>query len=213
MKKDTIPVCREGVPFIGTLVFWALLTAILGMKWWAVGFGLLASFTLYFFRDPERVTPVEDDLVCAPADGRVIRVEEVKEGPFCQGSRVRLSIFMTIFNCHVNRSPVSGTVEGVRYQKGQFWPADHRKSFGQNEQNGVVIHTECGKIVEVVQVAGLIARRIVCWVEKGDELTKGQRIGLIRFGSRVDVYLPPDSHIYVKIGDRVRAGETIIARL
>lgn len=212
MKDIRIPVAKEGVPFIGTLVFWALIFAILGFKWGAALTGLLACFTLYFFRDPERVSPTGRDVICSPADGRIIRIEEVTSGPNVEGPMVQISIFMNIFNCHVNRSPVGGKVREISYRKGSFWPADHKKAFTKNEHNCLVLEDECGRLVEVVQVAGLIARRIVCWAEPGDELYLGDRIGLIRFGSRVDVYLPKDADISVKLGQKVFAGETIIAR-
>ena len=213
MKKDSIPVAREGVPFIGTFVFWAIITAILGLKWWALGLGGAACFTLYFFRDPERITPTGDRLIVAPADGRVIRVEEVAKGPLVESGRKRVSIFMTVFNCHVNRSPCQGIVRERKYTRGRFWPADHKRAFFENEQNALLFEMDCGSLIEVVQVAGLIARRIVCWAEPGDEMRMGERFGLIRFGSRVDVYLPPGARIEVKVGDRVSSGETVIARV
>lgn len=212
MKKDRIPVTREGVPFVGTFVFWAVLLAILGLKWYAIAAGVCACFTLYFFRDPERLIPEGDALVVSPADGRVIRIDGVDAGPLVKGPRKRISIFMTVFDCHVNRMPSKGVVRGIEYTKGSFWPADHRKAFQKNEQNALVLETECGRLIEVVQVAGLIARRIVCWAEPGDRFRQGQRFGLIRFGSRVDVYLPDDAGIEVAIGEKVCAGETIIAR-
>jgi len=171
----------------------------------------ITAFVLYFFRDPPRIVPTGQGLVISPADGRVIEVTDGDEGSL-QGSGVRrISIFMNVFNVHVNRSPVSGKVLKIAYRGGSFWPADKRRALVQNEQNSILIEAEDGWKITVVQVAGLIARRIVCWAEEGDVLTRGQRFGMIRFGSRLDVYVPNDFSIRVKKGDKVWAGQSILA--
>ncbi len=213
MKPAKIPVTREGVPFIGTLVFWSVIFALMDMRIMTMASGLLFCFCLYFFRDPERIIPKGDGLITAPADGKIIRLEEVGRSPHISGPMMKISIFMNVFNCHVNRSPIDGTVSDIVYKKGSFWPADHKKSFEKNEHNCILIKGADGPLIEVVQVAGLIARRIVCWAEVGDNLKRGKRLGMIRFGSRVDVYLPLDAHIVVSIGDKTYAGETVLARI
>ena len=181
MRKGNIGVAPEGLPFLFLLALTAL--AFAALRFWplALVFLVLTWFSGHFFRDPERVVPSEDDIAVSPADGRVIRVEP-KADPITGEVRPCISIFMNVFNVHVNRSPVAGRVEAIRY-----FPV-------------------------MVQVAGLIARRIVCRVEEGDTLARGERYGMIRFGSRVDLYLPPDYSAVVANGDVVAAGESILAR-
>ncbi len=168
---------------------------------------LLAAFFLWFFRDPTRRIPAGEGDLVSPADGKVTEADWI-ETP--QGSRLRLSIFLSVFNVHVNRSPVSGKVTQVNYKRGLFLNAMRADSNVLNEQNVVVIE-DGDYVVQVKQIAGLLARRIVCWVKPGDTLRKGQRIGLIKFGSRVDVLLPPHANLRVRKGDTVKGGSTVIA--
>lgn len=173
----------------------------------------LTLFTIYFFRNPERTIPEEDDAVIAPADGTVIYVGDVAEERCLQGPAVKVSIFMSVFNVHVNRIPASGKVVEMFYNKGSFLNASLDKASLQNEQAGMLIETASGKRLLVVQIAGLIARRIVTYPRVGDLLTRGQRYGLIRFGSRVDVYFPKEADVLACVGDRTVAGETILGYL
>ncbi len=213
MQRDTIPVAREGVPFFGFPALAAVVFALLGWKIAAVIALVITAFVLYFFRDPARVVPQGEGLVVAPADGRVIEVTEDATGALQEGPTLRISIFMNVFNCHVNRSPVAGEVRRIVYYPGRFHSADKSKALMYNEHNRLLLATEAGRLVTVVQVAGLIARRIVCWAEPGDRLELGQRFGMIRFGSRLDLYLPADAQVEVEPRQRVRAGETVVARL
>ena len=212
MKPDRIPVSKEGVPFIGTLAFFALLFALIGWNGFSLLSAFSSAFTLYFFRDPVRVSPSGEGIVCAPADGRVIKVYNCLKGPVVDRERKCISIFMNVFNCHVNRAPVSGVVREVSYKRGSFWPAYSDKALIKNEHSVLVMEDDKGRLIETVQVAGILARRIVCRAEPGDRLRIGERFGLIRFGSRLDVYLPPECSLEVSKGDRVYSGETIIAR-
>jgi len=169
----------------------------------AILFGL-ALFVAFFFRDPERTIPSDPDIIVAPADGRVVRIE-------LEGEDTRVSIFLSIFNVHINRSPIAGRVEGIQYRKGRFLAAfDHRASV-ENEQNTVEIEGE-GIRLECTQIAGLVARRIVCRTRVGDTLERGERFGLIRFGSRIDLFLPSGVEVGVRVGDRVRGGNSVIGR-
>ncbi len=212
MLQEQIPVAREGVPFIGLSAFVALICAILGWPVPAMAFLVLCAFILYFFRDPDRVVPHGKGLVVSPADGRVLEVTEVESAPLLAGRARRISVFMNVFNVHVNRSPVAGTVKDISYLPGTFLPADRHRAMVQNEQNAILMEDEHGNELTVVQVAGLIARRIVCRAEPGDWLRRGQRFGMIRFGSRLDCYIPLDFQVLVKAGDKTAAGETVLAR-
>lgn len=213
MIAPRIPVAYEGYPFIGFSAFSTVVFASLGMV--AATFVCLAitAFTLYFFRDPERVLPADENSIVSPADGRIILAEKVEDQQFTQGPAWKVSIFMNVFNVHVNRAPLAGTVERILYKPGKFHSADSKKGALENEYCATCITTEHGKRVAFVQIAGLIARRIVCWLEPGDTAVKGKRFGLIRFGSRVDLYLPVDAVLKIQPGDRVRAGESIIGFL
>jgi len=196
-------------------IFYALgLIVVALLLWWltrSIGVSaiplVLAVFFLWFFRDPSRRIPNEPGAVVSPADGKVTEAEWL-ETP--DGSRLRLSIFLNVFDVHVNRSPIEGTVKLVNYKTGLYLNAMRADSNVLNEQNVVVIENEnCS--VQVKQIAGLLARRIVCWVKPGDTLQRGQRFGLIKFGSRVDVLMPADANLRVKSGDRVKGGSTILA--
>ena len=199
---------RDGIYYaVGLVVVSYILFRLTGSSWIAAIPVLLALFFLWFFRDPPRRIPGNANEFVSPADGKVTEADWI-ETP--QGSRLRLSIFLNGFDVHVNRTPISGTVTQVNYKKGMFLNAMRADSNVLNEQNVVVI--EDGEYsVQVKQIAGLLARRIVCWVKPGDVLQKGQRFGLIKFGSRVDILLPPHANLRVQKGDRVRGGSSVIA--
>jgi phosphatidylserine decarboxylase len=214
IRAQLVPIHREGYPFIGAF---ALLSIMLFLLWSPLGWlGTLATlWCAYFFRDPPRVTPLADGLVVAPADGRISQVTsavppaELALGP---AALVRVSIFMSVFDCHVNRSPIGGRIERMAYKAGKFLNADLDKASEDNERNCLVVAGAHGR-VGVVQIAGLIARRIVPFVREGEGIAAGGRIGMIRFGSRVDVYLPPGVPPLVSPGQTAIAGETVIADL
>lgn len=213
IRSIFVPIRREGFPFIAILAF---VTLFFGWFWSPIFWvGLMATtWCTYFFRDPKRITPVASDLVVSPADGRVVAVAvgmAPRELGLGEQTRRRVSIFMSIFDCHVNRAPLAGKVERIVYTPGKFLNADLDKASEDNERNGVILETEHGP-VGVVQIAGLVARRIACFVKEGDTLSTGERIGLIRFGSRVDVYLPLGANIVVSEGQIAIAGETVLAR-
>jgi len=213
MKNHNQPVAVEGYPFIGLFAFVTLVLALLGWGFLTFLCLCLTLFTVYFFRNPERVVPSQADAVVAPADGKVIFVGKVNEERCFHGEAVKVSIFMSVFNVHVNRAPFTGKVVDMFYNKGQFLNASLDKASLANEQGGIVLEAANGKRLLFVQIAGLIARRIVTYPVVGDLLNKGERYGLIRFGSRVDVYFPADAEITVRLGDRTVAGETIIGTL
>lgn len=213
MLKPQIPVAKEGYPFIGFMAFITLVFALLSYDWLVWPCLVLTVFVLSFFRDPERFVPPEEDTMVSPADGKVIIAEKVTDDTFTEGEAFKISIFMNVFNVHVNRAPMGGTVEKILYRPGKFYSADSERGALQNEYCGTVLRTASGKKIAFVQIAGLIARRIICWLEPGDSIIKGRRFGLIRFGSRVDLYLPVDSEIRVQVGQKVRSGETPIATL
>ncbi len=212
MHSRRIPVSKEGVPFIGIAVLIAVVFALL--KWFVIAavFFVIAAFVLFFFRDPERIIPSGSGLVVSPADGRVIDVAEDNRDSLDGKDVRRISIFMSILNVHVNRIPITGQVRQISYQPGSFWPADRKRALLENERNALLILGEDEMELTVVQVAGIIARRISCWVKVGDNVKIGERFGLIRFGSRLDVYVPKNVSVLVKRGDRARAGQTILAR-
>lgn len=211
MRKPAIPFAPEGCPIVAFAGFSTLIFAIL--DWWiaALVFWLLTLFSLNFFRDPERVPPSEANIAASPADGKIVLVEEVND-PFDNAPRRRISVFMNVFSVHVNRAPVGCMVEAIRYIPGAFLNASLDKASEKNERCQWRLKDQNGQYWTMVQIAGLIARRIVCRAEPGDHLTRGERLGMIRFGSRVDLYLPAGYEPAVKIGDKVYAGETIIAR-
>jgi phosphatidylserine decarboxylase len=213
MLNPQVPVAREGYPFVGFAALCAVSSACLGFTWLTLLLLTATAFILYFFRDPERFTPEDPHLLVSPADGRVIMVDKVEDHLFTGAEAWKVSIFMNVFNVHVNRIPFSGRVTKILYKPGRFYSADSVKGGLENEYCAAIIQTDQEKSIAVVQVAGLIARRIVCWLENGDDVTTGKRFGLIRFGSRVDLYLPAETAIMVNNGDRVRAGETPIGHL
>jgi len=175
---------------------------------------VIALFCLYFFRNPQRRTPQETGAVIAPADGKVIQVDpSFYEARFLGTSMKKVSIFMSLFDVHVNRFPVSGVVRRISYHPGRFFSANRNKASRENEQNALFLETPSGQNILMIQIAGVVARRIVCWAEEGDRVVAGNRFGLIRFGSRVDIFLSPQSRLVVRPGDRVRAGETVVGYL
>ncbi len=213
IKRAHVPVAREGIPYIAAAMFTTLVAAILG--WEVLTVVLLAATLLigHFFRDPERVLVVGEQDVVSPADGKVIAVRKVEQVRFTGRPGLEISIFMSVLDVHVNRVPVAGTVLGLFYRKGRFLAANHAEASEKNEQNWLHIQTESGSDVVITQVAGLIARRIVCWPGTGDRVLRGERFGMIRFGSRVDIYVPDGSEVLVSKGQHVYAGETVLCRL
>jgi phosphatidylserine decarboxylase len=214
IRAQLVPIHREGYPFIGVF---ALAAVVLFLLWPPLGtIGALATlWVVYFFRDPPRVTPVADGLVVAPADGRISQITRaVPPAELALGAvpLPRISIFMSVFDCHVNRSPVTGRIERMVYRAGKFLNADLDKASEDNERNALVIDA-AGRRIGVVQIAGLVARRIVPFVRQGDAIGAGERIGMIRFGSRVDVYLPDDAKLRVGQDQIAVAGETVLAEL
>jgi len=213
MNDNTLPVAREGLPFIGLFAFVTLVFALLGWSFFTVLFLALTLFTVYFFRDPQRYSDAPENTVLAPADGKIVFVGDVHEDRYLKGEAVKVSIFMSVFNVHVNRVPFSGMVETTFYNKGSFLNAELDKASLENEQAGIGLKTDDGKQILFVQIAGLIARRIVSYPKIGERLERGLRYGLIRFGSRVDVYLPKGTDLQVHLGDRTIAGETVLGTL
>ena len=212
MKNYPHPIiAREGWPFLAISMALAV-AATIWCALWSIPLWIIFVFVLQFFRDPAREIPQQEGIVLSPADGRVIKVERTQD-PYGQREAILVSVFMNVFNVHSNRSPVDGTVQKVQYFPGKFVNADLDKASTDNERNAVVLTTNDGQTVTFVQVAGLIARRILCYIKVGDVLTRGQRYGFIRFGSRVDVYLPLTATVKVTIGDKVSATTTILAKL
>lgn len=210
---------REGLVFIviaTVIATGAFGLALVRRSWvlWLVAFvcTLLALWVAYFFRDPERTGDRGKDIVVAPADGKIVMITDVDEPAFIKGRAKRISIFMNVFNVHVNRYPVDGTVRYLHYNPGKFLNAATEKSSLENEQMSVGIESEERKIL-VRQIAGLIARRIVTYSKDGEQVKQGERMGMIRFGSRVDVFFPTDAEIFAKVGDLTTAGTTVLARL
>jgi phosphatidylserine decarboxylase len=204
-------IAREGWPFlIVSLLVAGALTPKIG--WWSVPLWVIALFVLQFFRDPARVAPSEANAVLSPADGRVVVVEKALD-PYRNQEALKISVFMNVFNVHSNRSPVAGVVEKVEYHSGSFLNASLSKASLENERNAVLLKTPNGTGITFVQIAGLVARRILCYTRAGASLTPGQRYGFIRFGSRVDVYLPLSARPRVAIGDKVYATSSVLATL
>jgi phosphatidylserine decarboxylase len=204
-------IAREGWPFlIASLLVAIGVTWCCG--WWSLPFWIVYFFILQFFRDPPREIPQGEGLVLCPADGKVIVVGKTMD-PYRNVEALKISIFMNVFNVHSQRAPVDAVVKEVRYSKGLFVNAAFDKASSDNERNALILRMDNGTEISCVQVAGLIARRILCYVKAGDRLARGQRYGFIRFGSRVDVYLPPDSQPKVAIGDSIKASATVIAEL
>jgi len=210
MKQNHWPIAIEGLPFLIPMVLLTVLLGILGWKVW-MSLGILFSlFIAYFFRNPKREIPNLQNIVLSPADGRVIHVGECEEDRFLKEKALKVSIFMSLFDVHLNRAPVSGKVLERNYLPGQFLVASVEKSSLLNEQNAMILETEDRFKILLIQIAGFVARRIVCYAKAGDLLRKGEIFGLIRFGSRVDLYLPPEVKPIVRVGQHVKGGESII---
>jgi phosphatidylserine decarboxylase len=214
IRSQLVPISPEGYPFIGAF---ALASLFLFWLWTPLGWigTVLTVWCVFFFRDPPRVTPIRDGIVVAPADGRISMVTSAApphELGLGDTLLPRVSIFMSVFDCHINRSPATGRVEKILYQPGKFFNADLDKASLDNERNSLVIATSSARIA-VVQIAGLVARRIVCFVREGQPLSAGERFGMIRFGSRLDVYLPEGVVPHVAVGQMAIAGETVLADL
>ena len=215
MNSETrnFPIAKEGMIFILPLGVLSFLLWVFRLPILAGFCTFLALFVIYFFRDPERGVPPGDKAVLSPADGKVIQVQPCVEERFIQGPAIKISVFMSLFNVHVNRHPLSGRIADCAYSPGKFLRADLDRASAANEQNTLLVETAEGVRLMVVQIAGLIARRIVCWVKKGDSVVRGQRFGLIRFGSRLDIYLPQNIQLQVRLGQRAIGGQTILGYL
>lgn len=211
MRKPYISITAEGYHCIFITTLCTLIFAILGWALLSLVFLVLTIFSCHFFRDPERVVPAAKDIAICPADGKIIRIDTMPD-PFNGESCQRISIFMNVFNVHVNRMPVSGTVKQIAYIPGRFLNANFDKAATDNERCAYAIEDNSGKTWYMVQIAGLVARRIICRIDEGENLQRGDRFGMIKFGSRVDMYLPEGYEPAVKIGDVVMAGSTVLAK-
>jgi len=205
-------IAKEGWPFLAISVAASLAVGWFAGWWWSVPLWIAALFVLQFFRDPPREVPADPRAVVSPADGRIVVVGKARD-PYRDCDALKISVFMNVFNVHSNRSPVDGVVGKVEYHAGSFFNAALDKASLENERNALLMTTRSGQEITCVQVAGLIARRILCYVGAGADLLRGQRYGFIRFGSRVDLYLPLDAEPRASIGDKVYASETVLARL
>ncbi len=208
-------IAREGLPFIFIGFVFTLILIWIAVKWdnWptfalSVVFGILTLFTTFFFRDPERSIELQPNMLVAPADGKIIEIDTIPNHPFVGGETIQVSIFLSVFDVHVNRIPANGTIDYVNYNKGKFFAAFEDKASELNEQTEIGMTTESGQKIAFKQIAGLIARRIVCRLTPEQSVTGGDRFGIIRFGSRTDLLVPIDSRITVEVGDRVKGGET-----
>ena len=212
-NRTAFPIASAGYAFIFGAAFATAVLALLGLTTLSL-IALAVTFCICgFFRDPDRMIPAEEGVVVSPADGKVILTDTVDNSPFFSGQAMKISIFMSVFNVHVNRIPYDGRVKEIGYHPGKFFSANLDKASLENEHNAVFIEMENGKSLCVVQIAGLIARRIICKIQAGDRVIRGQRFGLICFGSRLDVYLPTDIKLKVAVGDKVSAGATILGQV
>jgi len=212
-SQTAFPIDKAGIPVIGIAAFATAVFALLGIAVLALTGLLVTLFICYFFRDPDRVTPVLEGGIVSPADGKVIKVERLESTHFAEGPCQRVSIFMSIFNVHVNRIPCDGRITKIAYYPGKFFSANLDKASRLNEHNAVYLETGKGQTLCFVQIAGLVARRIICRIQDGDEVARGHRFGLICFGSRLDVYLPADTQVLAAVGDVVSAGTSLIGKL
>jgi len=209
--ENKLPVAREGLPFFFIGLAITIILFYLGFQFSAILMGILSLFTLYFFRDPERGIEADKNAVLTPADGKIIDIRHLEDSNNPLGEpAIKLSVFMSIFNVHVNRIPIDGRISEIAYNPGKFFSAHLDKASEQNESNRITLETDNGRKIVFVQIAGLIARRIVCWIKESDYVKAGQRCGLIRFGSRLDIYIPADSRVVVPPRLNVKAGETIL---
>lgn len=211
--QTAFQIATAGYPFIASAVVTTLVLAILGVKILTLIALMVTFFICFFFRDPDRFIPEKHDAVVSPADGKIVIAQKVDQNPFLEGQCIKISIFMSVFNVHVNRIPYSGKIEKINYHPGKFFSANLDKASKDNEHNAIFLDIEGGKRICFVQIAGLIARRIICYIHQGDSVRRGHRFGLICFGSRLDVFLPMDSKINVSVGDKVKAGTSILGYL
>ena len=210
---SAFPVASAAYPFIFVAAFTTAVLALLGLTTLTL-ISLMVTFAICgFFRDPDRVIPDHQGVLVSPADGKVIFAGPVDNSRFVEGACIKISIFMSVFNVHVNRVPHEGRIKAVNYYPGKFFSANLNKASKYNEHNAIFVEAEDGKNICTVQIAGLIARRIICNVQKGDDVARGQRFGLICFGSRLDVYLPPDTRLNVAVGNTVKAGTSVLGNL
>jgi len=212
MRNENTPIAVEGYPFIVLAGFVTMVFALLSWKILAVIAFFLTLFITYFFRNPERTLPEDENAVVAPADGVIIYLGPSSE-EHVMAEMTKISIFMSVFNVHVNRAPITGRIVETFYNRGKFLDVRDERATFENERSGLVMEDARGTRIVVVQVAGLIARRIICYLQKGDQAIRGKRYGLIRFGSRLDVYLPGQVDLKVKLGEKTVAGETILGYL
>jgi phosphatidylserine decarboxylase len=211
---NTLPIAREGIPFFIVSGLITILLYLFNIIILGICMSMISLFILYFFRDPERTSSPDTNVILAPADGKILGIQNINGNPNpLDESAIKISIFMSLFNVHVNRIPIKGKISRIIYHTGRFFSANLDKASEQNEKNIIALVTDTGKKVVITQIAGLIARRIACWIKEDDLVQMGQRFGLIRFGSRVELYVPEDSRIVVQPGNRVKAGETIIGYL
>ena len=205
-------IAREGWPFIAATIVAAAALHFVAGAWWAAPLWLVVAFMVQFFRDPPRAVPQEAKAVLSPADGRVVAVERARD-PYLDRDALKVSVFMNVFNAHSNRSPVDGEIRNAWHHAGRFFNAELSKASLENERAALWIRTPAGADITCVQVAGLIARRILCYARPGQRLARGERYGFIRFGSRVDVYLPPEARPVATMGDKVYATASVLAML
>ncbi len=209
--NSTLPIAREGLPFIIIGAAIAIVAGIFHLVSLFVVMSIITLFIVYFFRDPNRISPVDENAVLTPADGKILSIEKLEKGDHnYKHSSIKISIFMSLFNAHINRIPIKGVILDICYTPGKFFSANMDKASQYNEHNIITLETYNDKKIAFVQIAGLIARRIACWVKERDNVESGQRFGLIRFGSRLEVYLPTNSEITVQKGQKVKAGQTVI---
>lgn len=211
MKNESVSIAKEGWPIIGLMAVSAMTFAMFQCYVMAFVFLVLLWFSVFFFRDPERVVPSDEGIAVSPADGKVVRIQK-KEDPMTGEEKTCISIFMNVFSVHVNRSPVAGSLQKIKYFPGKFINAAYDKASTDNERCAYLVKDAQGDEWTFVQISGLIARRIVCRADEGDELKRGERFGLIRFGSRVDVYIPEGYESAVRIGEQVFAGQSVLAK-
>jgi phosphatidylserine decarboxylase len=212
--ENRLPVAKDGLIFILLGIIISVILYYMGFVPAAILMVIVTLFIIYFFRDPVRACDAPDNAVISPADGRILEVRQIGEGDSPLGENtIKISIFMSIFNVHVNRIPSKGRISEIVYNNGRFFSANLDKASEYNENNRITLETDKGHTIIFIQIAGLIARRIVCWINEMDYVKAGQRFGLIRFGSRLDIYIPSESRISIKVRDRVKAGETIIGYL
>jgi phosphatidylserine decarboxylase len=208
--QTAFPVAKAGYSFIFAAAFTTAVFALLGLTTPAL-IGLLVTFSIcLFFRDPDRVIPADQNAIVSPADGKIVFAGHEEKSPYLDGPCMKISIFMSVFNVHINRVPHEGIVKNILYNPGKFFNASFDKASRDNEQNAVLVETTDGRTICFVQIAGLIARRIICNIQSGDQVKRGQRMGLICFGSRVDIYLPDQTRLNVAKGNKVKGGSTVL---